>query len=500
MTQESGKPESENAEDGKPETEAQVPEVEAEIVEETDGASSAFDETSPEIEEALAAAEEELAPKKSTLTPGVLLFFAFVAVALVAFFIWWRQSGDEPRAVEEATESAPAESEQAETELETTGPSAPPVEEEPAPETPPSSLPEPSGKIANEPKTGLRPPDESTPDEPFLPPVSERGAKKIANTIEAGAEEASRRIGEPEEETAPAEGQQTDEVAQGEAPPTEDSIPEEQTEEAAPPIRPSEAEQAEAASDAPEFAGDIPAKIVNDLEMLRNETERLESALAEERARNADLATEIAELRQAFEAALAARDQRYDNALADMQASLQKIQNSEIKGATDQLRANLALSALRRKVDAGEPFAEELTAVAAFAPDRAAALAPYAHSGAPTHRTLQESFGAAARAGLAAAGQQAAGGGVSGVIARAKSLVSVRPAEPQAGDSPRAVISRAEHAVEEGDLTYALSEIDSLPASAKEAMADWIGKAQARAETQSALSALSAQLNGNGSE
>lgn len=512
MTQKSGKPEDEKAEGGKAETGA--PEVEAEVVEEAEGASSAaFDETSPEIEEALAGAEEELAPKKSTLTPGVILFFAFAAVALAAFFIWWRQSGDEQRAVEEATESAPpAETEEAGTEIETGQPPAP-ADEEPAQETPPPSLPEPGGKIANEPKSGLRPPDEtpSQEDQPFLPPVSERGAEKTTNTIDAGAEEASRRMQENEKSAASEEDQQTEEAAGFDiASPEEEALEEERPGQA--PAQSSEQEpQRTANADAAVTeaapietgageAANIPAKIVNDLEALRGQTARLESALAEERARNADLAAEIRELRQGFETALAARDERYAEELSDMRASLQKIQNSEVKGATDQLRANLALNALRRKVEAGEPFADELTTMAEFAPERASELAPHAHSGVPTDTALRESFGAAARQALAAAGQEEAGDGVSGVIARAKSLVSVRPAAPQAGDSPRAIISRAEHAVDEGDLTYALNELDSLPASAKAAMAEWVKNAQANNDAQLVLGELSARLNSNGSE
>lgn len=523
MTQENDKPEDDKAKNEKPEHESGAPEVEAEVVgaeEEPASSSAAFEEMSPEIEEALAGAEEELAPRKSTLTPGVILFFAFTAVALVAFFIWWRQSGDDGRAARDAAETTAPQ-------IETEEPAAPPGEEAPAEERtageePSPSLPEPGGKIENQ-RTGDLPPPADTvaPDDTFLPPVSERGAEKITNNIETGALEAARRLQQQESAAPPEEEPQADETPGFDVAPDEDGSFEQKTSDAASDetsgaqaaqiaetddatteMTPQElrAEETIANADAAQPAvAEIPAKIVNDLETLRGETARLENALSEERERNAALSAEISELRESFETALAARDQRYTDEIADMRASLQKIQNSEIKDATDQLRANLALNALRRKVDAGEPFADELTAMAAFAPDSASALAPYAHSGAPTNAALQESFGEAARKAIAAAELEEADNGWDRVVARAKNLVSVRPAAPLAGDGPRAVISRAEHGLNEGDLTYALNELDSLPQSAKAAMADWINDAEKREKAQSVLSEISQQLNG-GSE
>ena len=103
---------------------------------------------------------------------------------------------------------------------------------------------------------------------------------------------------------------------------------------------------------------------------------------------------------------------------------------------------------------------------------------------------------AAARRALAAAGQAEAGGGLSGIMARAKSLVSVRPAAPMDGDDPGAILSRAENALEQGEIGFALLQLEDLPLPAQEAMAGWIANARARAEAKAAIARLTVLLSG----
>ncbi len=511
MTEHSGKSEDEN---GAPEVEAEL------VVDDSNTTAEAFDDPSEDVDEALADVEADPASKKSTLTPGVVLFFAFTALALIAFAVWWFQTrGEKPAApASPAAESEPQDTAVAEQANST--PSAPNTQDEPAT----ISLPEPSAKIDNPPIGALRPPSgeesaTSPSDDSFLPPVSGAGAEKTTNNIAAGAEAIRRRMEETESaaelsetelaetelaETEVPEDPPTDEItgfdiapADGDAPPQDPSTLEEFAE-----IRAEDVTVNAAAPDAEARPGasPLPAKIANDITILRNQTAALEGALSAERERNAQLAAEIADLRQSVEAAFVERDARYGEELSAMRAGLEKIQNNEVKGATDQLRANLALNALRQQIEAGEPFADELTAVAAFAPEEAPKLAASANAGVPTVTELRESFAAAARAGLAAAGQEKAGGGVSGLLARAQSLVSIRPAAPQAGDSPRAVVSRAEDALDAGDLTYALSELDTLPESARAAMNDWVVHARARRDAEDVLKNMATQFYGDGSE
>ncbi|WDI32940.1 mitofilin family membrane protein [Hyphococcus flavus] len=489
----------------KPEDDADktgAPEVEAEVVEETDGAASAFDETPPDVEEALAGAEEELGGRKSTLTPGVMLFFAFVIVAVIALGVWRFQSAGQTQApTQDETGSIDTNvNERSSDPDEANEPVAVPIE-------PQSSVDD--AKIGNLQGDDLKP-EQSPPAQNggFLPPVTKEGAEKLANSVEEGAKEAMRRIQEAEAAVENgSENQSADEVTGFDVEEAEtDSNQSSASSDAAPANTENEPpvmEQGLVNRDDPivqEPPGLGAEKLANDLDDLRRETARLEGALKAEQARNVELAAEIASLRESFETALAARDERYAGEISAMRTSLQKIQNTEVEGATDKLKATLALRALQRKVEAGAPFASELTAVAEYAPEEASKLAPYAHDGVPTEMELQEGFDAAARAGLAAAGLEKAGGGVSGVIARAQSLVSVRPAAPQTGDTPRAVISRAEHALGEGDLTSALNELASLPPSAQEAMTGWVELARSSSLASSVLNTLSDRFAANGSE
>ncbi len=543
MTQEGGKQDDDRkaeAENGNAGDSA--PEVEAEVV--ADGAETstgehAFDpadeEVAPEIEEALAGAEAAMGPRKSTLTPGVMLFLAFAAIALIAVAVWRLQTGGADRSP--SPENAPAAQETSSHEP----PSQEPPSQELSAEEPPAfpapegrsedAEPAPEEKIINLSADDLQPSEPSdAPADSFLPPVSAGGAEKIANSVEAGAKEAMRRLreesaGEASEADLRKPGQndlQADENGDVEAASDEAGI--EALEDETPAVTPDEP-SADATVQEPTDEAMLPAgapvspdagngniadetlpgdKIMNDqfageLDALRGETTRLEGALADERARNAALAAEIAVLRKNFETALAARERQYEGELSSMRASIEKIQNSGIRNASDRLKAPLAVEALRRKVDAGAPFENELRAVAAFAPDDAAALAPYARAGAPTDAALRETFGAAARAGLAAAGQAQAGDNWGAqLLARAQSLVSVRPAQPISGDGARAIISRAEQGLHDGDAAVAFSELERLPAPAQAAMSDWMAAAHARAEASAALNRLSARFSTGG--
>jgi hypothetical protein len=161
------------------------------------------------------------------------------------------------------------------------------------------------------------------------------------------------------------------------------------------------------------------------------------------------------------------------------------------------MEASFALAALSRAIDQGDPYAEELAAIEEFDLRGAAALATHAETGVPTAAALRVGFDAAAREALAAAGQAEAGGGFSGLMARAKNLVSVRPARPMDGDDPGAVLSRAENALEQGEIGFALLQLEDLPLAAQEAMADWMADARAHAEAEAAVAALAARIAGD---
>lgn len=527
MTQTSDKPEP-----GSPKSDASasdaIPEVEAEIVTgETDAARKAapFDDAqadaAPADDSIAAAKARPLAPLR---TPGVILFGVFALVAL-AIFAWWRLNPDSAQAPSTAPETDQAQAAPVQDALavnvdEPAAPAAQPLD--PAPDT----------KIANAP-AGEKETPQSTPETAsgagagFLPPVEGEGAAKLANPVEEGAKEAMRRFAEADAARAAAatetplsapidpagDAGQVDPAA---AMATESATPDEAQE--APPLSPAPAaaDDALAAADpetaAPAPAGDDAAASVSAVasgandradidraavaELRRafaDETGRLQAALDEERRLSAEREREIEALKQT----LAARDAEVAEELAEMRAAVAKIEDEASVQPMQTLRASFALSALKRALDQGAPYRDELTMLAQFAPDAEAALGAFADSGVVSEQVLRQRFEGAARAAMSAAAQEKAGGGVRSVLARAANIVSVRPAVPTAGDEPGAILSRAEHALEQGETAFALLQLEDLPVAAQEAMADWIADARARAEMESAVGLLEKRLVGN---
>ncbi|PQA88053.1 mitofilin family membrane protein [Hyphococcus luteus] len=521
---------------GESEGKSELPEVEAELVTEKSASESsddAFDADAPKEAGEPGPAPGEAEPgsddgaeksaRKSAFTPGVMLFLAFVVVALIAFAVWrFSPLGApspeaEPVQTSAAPDEAPAEDESPAPGTEDL---AVPDEDAASGKTPPEDEPA-DAKIANAPAGELKtsPAAIEEGDSGFLPPVAEEGAKKIENTVEPGAKDAMRALDdeeasadtagaplteegvEPEEsvsDSAPAEDTQRAEVETEDA---GESIAEEaasEEDEAQDDVAPAELSEADPSNEPADSAA--VEQLETQLAQLRadfsDEKQNFENDLADQRRINADLMAEVESLRAQLTDVETARAQAVNEEVVALRAEVEKLRREQANVSARQMRASFALAALSRAIDQGDPFTQELAAVEEFAPDAAAVLEPYAADGVATEAALRIGFDAAAREALAAAGQEKAGGGLKGLIARAQGLVSVRPAEPVAGDAPGAVLSRAENALEEGDVAFALSQLGSLPPAAKEAMAEWTSDAKARAAAEAALAALQTEITG----
>jgi hypothetical protein len=71
-----------------------------------------------------------------------------------------------------------------------------------------------------------------------------------------------------------------------------------------------------------------------------------------------------------------------------------------------------------------------------------------------------------------------------------KSQTGVRSLTPREGPEPDAVLSRAEAALQAGDLTAALTELQALPEAGQSAIAPWRSRVEQRLAAQSATDAL----------
>lgn len=175
---------------------------------------------------------------------------------------------------------------------------------------------------------------------------------------------------------------------------------------------------------------------------------------------------------------------------------------AEVRDAADALRAETeaaaaatrraaALTRLSAALESGAPYGAALEDVGGDIPP---VLADAAQSGLPTLASLQDSFPQAARQALDAAIQADMGAGWTERVGNfLRVQTGARSLEPREGDDPDAILSRAEAAVNAGDLPAALAEVATLPAPAQEAMADWTAAATARVQAAEAIAALAAQ-------
>lgn len=120
-------------------------------------------------------------------------------------------------------------------------------------------------------------------------------------------------------------------------------------------------------------------------------------------------------------------------------------------------------------------------------------LADHAAAGLPTIASLRDSFPAAARDGLEAALRANMGESWTDRVSNfLRSQTGLRSLTPREGDDPDAVLSRAEAALEAGDVAGALAELERLPDAAKPALADWTASARVRLEAEAAFATLAA--------
>ena len=153
-------------------------------------------------------------------------------------------------------------------------------------------------------------------------------------------------------------------------------------------------------------------------------------------------------------------------------------------------------------LESGAPFA---FAIAEFAndvgvlPQALLAAAPY---GVPTTAALERDFADQARAALTVARKAGSetpenAGNISGAGRLSNFLqnqLGMRSVTPRQGTDPDAVLSRAEAAIEAGEVAETLTILTALPPAAHTSMASWIERAELRRAAQSAVASLSAQL------
>jgi hypothetical protein len=158
--------------------------------------------------------------------------------------------------------------------------------------------------------------------------------------------------------------------------------------------------------------------------------------------------------------------------------------------------AALAAAALGEAAQTSRPFTAELAAleqVMPLSPD-VRALRPLAETGAPSRAALAAEFSAAAARASVEARAPGEGANFGDRILHALSrVVTVRRVGSTTGNSPDAILARAERQAAEGDLAGALNTLRALPPRAADAMGAWRIRAEQRVALDRHLANIRAQ-------
>jgi len=162
-----------------------------------------------------------------------------------------------------------------------------------------------------------------------------------------------------------------------------------------------------------------------------------------------------------------------------------------------QILLALELANLKRAVERGESYAEELARLKKLGGFSAnlAVLERHMQEGAPPLQELANSFRKVADAMLDAEAEPANATLMDRLLSGARSIVRVRKAGHAADDmSLEAILSRMEAAVKEGRLGEVLANAKKLPPKAALAGEDWLRKVEARQAVDQAMAAVENEL------
>ena len=184
--------------------------------------------------------------------------------------------------------------------------------------------------------------------------------------------------------------------------------------------------------------------------------------------------------------------------IADLEnrvASLNKAQDA-LRASTGSAALTMAVQNLRRAVAEGKPFSTELKTLASLAPEplEVAPLEARRDSGLASLAKLQRDFEDASKAALDAAMPSGDGTFTGDLLAKARNLVRVRPTGDVPGDGADAILARAGHRLDSGDLPAAIRETGELSGPPAEAMKPWLTEAKARAAADEALAKIEVRL------
>ena len=180
-----------------------------------------------------------------------------------------------------------------------------------------------------------------------------------------------------------------------------------------------------------------------------------------------------------------------DAAMAERAAEQEAEAKAVTEAAQKQAARTDAVARLVAAARAGAPYADLLPALEGLPVDPV--LQEAASAGLVTQNALADSFPEAARKALEASLRATGGEGLGDrFYTFLRIQTGARSLEPREGTDPDAVLSRAEAAVEMGDIAKALDELAGLPPEGQSEMTDWAAKARQWLAAGKALDDLAA--------
>lgn len=250
----------------------------------------------------------------------------------------------------------------------------------------------------------------------------------------------------------------------------------------------------------------IPEPQTVDLSAIESDLEALDGRVAAIAAgASSEDASALAENLGAMERTLAALSDRLDDfegtvqagdgRIADLAAQLEEARaaiaaQTRTLGGADigpAVKLPLIVSGLEAAFATGRPYQAELDGLISLLPDLSIpqVIAAEAASGLARPDAIAARFEAALPDIIAGRTRESTGDLAQDAIEWAKALLALRPAEEIEGDTPEAIVSRLEAAIDRRDFVGAATELAQLPAPMRDAAGD-VGRdiaAHAQAET-----------------
>jgi hypothetical protein len=244
---------------------------------------------------------------------------------------------------------------------------------------------------------------------------------------------------------------------------------------------------------------------------VRQVSEAVRSAAARQDSELSALRTEAGRLGQRIDVVKGEVEERVKSAakaadlapltskLAVLERDAQTIIKSEADRAANATNILLALELanLKRAIDRGEGYAEELARAKKVAGSSVnfAPLERYMREGALPSRELARSFGKTADAMIDAESETADSSLLERMLSGARSIVRVRKVGQSNDDvSLQAIIARMEAALKDNRLTDVLEQAKKLPPKAALAGEEWIKKVEARQAVEKAIGEVETSL------